>query len=86
MELDAARNRARNIPSDVCRQCKQPGHWAKDCTTRFDIRQMQAEIDELEEMVALRKDLLELHAKEEQASGPQGEVAEMDPGFGFASE
>ncbi len=47
---------------------------------------MQAEIDELEEMVALRKDLLGLRTKEEQASGSQGEVADMDPGFGFASE
>ncbi len=47
---------------------------------------MQAEIDELEELVALRKDLMELRAKEEQVSGSQGEVMDTDPGFGFASE
>ncbi len=29
---------------------------------------------------------MELHAKEEQVSGLQGEVADMDPGFRFASE
>ncbi len=49
-------------------------------------RQMQAEIDELEELVALRKDLMELRAKEEQVSELQGEVADTDLGFGFASE
>ncbi len=86
MELDAARNLARNVPMDVCRRCKQPGHWAKDCTTQFNVRQMQAEIDELEELVALRKDLMELRAKEEQVSELQGEVADTDLGFGFANE
>ncbi len=45
-----------------------------------------AEIDELEEMVALRKDLLGLRTKEEQESGSQGEAVETDPGFRFASE
>ncbi len=64
---------------DTGRRIVPPGSTSDRC-------RMQAEIDELEELVALRKDLMELQAKEEQASGSQGEAADTDPGFGFASE
>jgi hypothetical protein len=41
MDIDATRKR-RETP-DVCRRCGKPGHWAKNCEHRFDIRYMLAE-------------------------------------------
>jgi hypothetical protein len=41
MDIDAARKN-RDTP-DVCRRCGKPGHWAKNCEKRFDIRFMFAE-------------------------------------------
>jgi hypothetical protein len=44
MDIDAAR-KAKAI-SDVCRRCGKTGHWAKDCSLRYDVRSM--DVDELE--------------------------------------
>ena len=44
MEIDATR-KAKILP-DNCRRCGRPGHWAKDCPDRFDVRLMDA--DELQ--------------------------------------
>jgi hypothetical protein len=44
MEIDATR-KAKALP-DNCRRCGGPGHWAKDCPDRFDVRLMDA--DELQ--------------------------------------
>jgi hypothetical protein len=44
MEIDAAR-KAKTLP-DNCRRCGNPGHWARDCPDRFDVRLMDA--DELQ--------------------------------------
>jgi hypothetical protein len=44
MEIDATR-KAKTLP-DNCRRCGTPGHWAKDCPDRFDVRLMDA--DELQ--------------------------------------
>ena len=81
MDVDAARARTRGTdPNDVCRKCKKPGHWAKDCPLRYDIRYMGA--DELEQHLALARDTAELEAREREA-----EVVseESDPGFGHTS-
>src|SRR5438105_13897777 len=44
MDIDATR-KAKSLP-DTCRRCGRPGHWAKACDLRFDVRHM--EIDELQ--------------------------------------
>ena len=44
MNIDAMR-KSRLLP-DNCRHCGAPGHWAKDCPHRFDIRHMDT--DELQ--------------------------------------
>jgi hypothetical protein len=44
MDIDAAR-KAKAI-ADNCRRCGLPGHWARDCPQRYDVRFM--ETDELE--------------------------------------
>jgi Retrotransposon gag protein/Zinc knuckle len=47
MEIDANRNK-KEAP-DTCRRCGKPGHWARDCPQRFDIRLMT--LEEKEEVV-----------------------------------
>lgn len=49
MDLDATR-RASNVP--LCFRCKKPGHYGRDCPTRYDVREMT--IDELEEALEIR--------------------------------
>ena len=44
MEIDAAQ-KAKTL-KDNCRRCGDPGHWARDCPQRFDVRLMDA--DELQ--------------------------------------
>jgi hypothetical protein len=61
MEIDANRNR-REVP-DICRRCGKPGHWAKDCPRRFDIRFMTVdEKSELLQGLALETDKVELES------------------------
>jgi Retrotransposon gag protein/Zinc knuckle len=50
MDLDSGRKSAA-LPL-VCYRCKKPGHFGKDCPTRFDIREMS--LEELEEVLSLR--------------------------------
>jgi hypothetical protein len=47
MDIDAARKG--KTSADSCRRCGNPGHWAKDCHLRFDVRFMST--DELETAV-----------------------------------
>ena len=47
MDIDAAR-KAKSAP-DTCWHCGKLGHWAKDCSLRFDVRYMDT--DELERML-----------------------------------
>lgn len=84
MELDAARNRQRGlpVPNDVCRRCKQQGHWAKDCPLRFDIRCMTT--DEMEEWLAHAKDTAELEGRQEESTEHPEEQGEQE-GFGTTS-
>ena len=88
MDLDATRARARGnaIPSDVCRRCKKPGHWANECPQRYDIRLMDA--DELEEFLALSRDMAELRDRQalaESVTEVQEENAEAQEDFGTTS-
>ena len=34
--------KAKSLP-DTCRRCGLPGHWAKDCNLRFDVRHMDVD-------------------------------------------
>jgi len=45
MDIDATRKAKALL--DNCKRCGKPGHWAKDCELRFDVRHMTA--DELDE-------------------------------------
>ena len=47
MDIDATR-KTKSLP-DTCRRCGLPGHWAKDCSLRFDVRHM--DIDELQTLL-----------------------------------
>ncbi len=64
MDVDAARARSWN--ADVCQQCRQAGHWTKDCSKAYDVRFMFA--NELEEYLALARDRTDL-AEAQGASG-----------------
>jgi Retrotransposon gag protein/Zinc knuckle len=70
MDIDAARKR-QPIPT-VCNRCGKPGHWARDCERRFDIRYMLAEErEEWLQNIALDADTQEL--------SEEGRTPEADP-------
>jgi hypothetical protein len=78
MEIDAAR-KAKTL-KDNCRRCGDPGHWARDCPQRFDVRLMDA--DELqtylEDYLAAKDAVpakLTLEAEEEHAVESEGFVS-----------
>ena len=83
MELDRARNNNRGppIPNDICRRCKQPGHWAKECPLRFDIRYAMS--DELEQALALARDRQE--AAERHVAAAEEQEAEQEEGEDFGA-
>ena len=58
-ELDAPRKKA---SEQLCFRCKLPGHFTRDCPTRYDVREMT--IAELEEELQIRLSELDV------ASGP----------------
>jgi Retrotransposon gag protein/Zinc knuckle len=65
MDLDNGASRRSTAPL-LCYRCKQPGHFGKDCPTRFDVREMT--IDELQEILELRLAELDVAPTEEVAS------------------
>ena len=54
MDLDAAKKRVMEL---LCYRCNLPGHFGKDCLTRFDVRMMS--MDELQEVLENRMALLD---------------------------
>ena len=68
MDLDSGASRRSTTPL-LCYRCKQPGHFGKDCPTRFDVREMT--IDELQEILELRLAQLDVAPAEEVASDEQ---------------
>ena len=85
MDVGAMRNRPRGqiVPPDVCRRCKQPGHWQKDCPQRYDIR--YAFVDELEESLARAKDTEELERHQQEMEGEQSGEQNEAGDFGTTS-
>jgi hypothetical protein len=59
MDLDAARKAA---SAPLCFRCKLPGHFGRDCPTRFDVRAMT--IEELEEELSIRMAQLDVVSEE----------------------
>lgn len=69
MDIDATRKRHQT--PNVCHRCGKPGHWAKDCERRFDIRYMLAEEkEEWLQNTALEADTQELEKEEEPEVDP----------------
>jgi hypothetical protein len=65
MEIDATQKK-QSTP-DMCRRCGKPGHWAKDCEWRFDIRYMLAEErEEWLQNLALEADKEEIEKQKEE--------------------
>ena len=54
MDLDAAKKRVMEL---LCYHCNLPGHFRKDCPTRFDVQMMS--MDELQEVLENRMALLD---------------------------
>ena len=80
MDLDTSCNRNRApIPNNVCRQCKQPGHWAKDCPHHFDIRACM--VEGLEEALTHAREIEDIRAHQERSE----DVAKEKEGFGMTS-
>ena len=76
MDIDATRKRHQTPV--VCHRCGKPGHYAKDCEKRFDIRYMLAEEkQEWLQNFALEADTPELKEEEEEP--------EVDPPPDFRS-
>ena len=66
MDLDAARKAA---SGPLCFRCKQPGHFTRDCPTRYDVRAMTFE--ELQEEYQVRLAQLDLVPLEDDPSSEQ---------------
>lgn len=63
--------------SDACRRCGKPGHWAKDCPRRFDIRLMTTEEkDEWLQDLALQADTAALETQTQAEIPEEGGLME----------
>jgi hypothetical protein len=68
MDIDAARKKA--VTPFTCHQCRGPGHMAKDCPRRYDIRCLS--LEEHEEWMqeqALQQDAEEARKRVEEVEG-----------------
>lgn len=85
MDVDAARQRSQTrapLPTDICRRCAQPGHWAQNCPRQYDVHFMTYE--ELESQIALARDQAELQARHESEAETE-QVLEESEDFGTTS-
>ena len=87
MDVDATQSR-RQVgaqASDVCRQCKRPGHWASNCPMCYDVRHMM--LKEIEGCIALAQDGIPIGQQEapEIQAEEQEVVTQEELGFGTAS-
>jgi hypothetical protein len=74
MDIDAARKKG-TTPQFTCRRCGEPGHFARDCEKRFDIRHMSS--DEIQ--TALENMLAGIDVAEaEQRAEETSELEESD--------
>lgn len=84
MDVDATRMRARTAaPTDVCRRCRQPGHWIRDCPFQHDVRTMT--VDELEARLAAAKDMETAQQRADEALSQADDAEEAEEDFGATS-
>ena len=77
MDLDAAKKRVMEL---LCYRCNLPGHFGKNCPTRFDVRMMST--DELQEVLENRMVLLDVAPSDPpRLSSVSPEVAEATEDF-----
>ena len=68
MDLDAARKMA---SGPLCFRCKQPGHFTRDCPSRYDLRYLT--LDELQEELSIRMAQLDVVPPETEETRPEKE-------------
>ena len=86
MEVDSSRL-PKSVPSN-CHRCHQPGHWARDCPLRFDVRSMTIEErkDWLDLLLA-EADMAHIGATEVRGdSNPDGTAEPVEADFPNSSE
>ena len=82
MDVDAAwtHQQVGAHPSNLCHQCKKPGHWANNCLMHYDVQHMT--LEEIEGCYALAKDGVPLNQQGE----PETQTGEQEElGFSMAS-